>query len=306
MYNPIAISLGFIDIRWYGLLIGTGAFMGLLLAIIEGRRFKLPADFFMDIVLIGLPTAVLCARVYYVLFNLKDYHSLGDMLSIWHGGIAIHGALIGALIGGGAVIVRNGYNFWRVADICAPSLIIGQIIGRWGNFMNQEAYGSAVSESFLRDQLHLPNWIVAQMNIGGVFHHPTFLYEMLWNIIGIIVLFIIRRTNWIRAGELLLIYFGWYSLGRFYVEGFRTDSLTVTLPNSVATFFNWLWSPLNGMFEAGALPDGNVRMAQLISMIILIVVITLIVVRRKTMNLPKYSDPVVSSKVEAKKSGMTV
>ncbi|MGV2788441.1 prolipoprotein diacylglyceryl transferase, partial [Clostridium perfringens] len=128
---------------------------------------------------------------------------------------AIFGALIGAIICALIFVRRKGYSFWRIADICAPSLLAGQIIGRWGNFVNQEAYGGPVSESFLRGQLHLPDFIVNQMNVQGVFHHPTFLYESLWNLVGIVILLILRRQKFLRAGELFIGYFIWYSIGRF-------------------------------------------------------------------------------------------
>ena len=300
MLDPIAFSLGFLEVRWYGLLIGMGALAGLWLAVREGKRFGLDAEFFTDILLVGLPTAVLCARLYYVLFNLDQYRSIWEAIGVWNGGLAIHGAIIGALIGGGWVIRRRGYSFWRVADICAPSLIIGQIVGRWGNFFNREAYGGPVEEAFLREGLMLPDWIVNQMLIRGVYHHPTFLYEMIWNVMGIALLFYLRRRPFVRSGELLMTYLGWYSVGRFFVEGFRTDSLNITLPESIAYVLNALWHPMVWLgFEQGALPAGNVRVAQLISVIILIAVVVIVSVRRRAGELPKYSDPITSSLKEA-------
>src|SRR5690606_2166266 len=160
--------------------------------------------------LIGVPSAIVGARLYYVVFSWANYKdNFWDVFKIWEGGIAIHGALIGAFIGGYFYIRHKGYNFWRIADICAPSLIVGQMIGRWGNFMNQEAYGGPVSEEFLRNSLHLPNFIVEQMYINELFRHPTFLYESLWNLLGLVLLVIIRRFRWVRAGEVLFRYLIW-------------------------------------------------------------------------------------------------
>src|SRR5690606_20659944 len=185
----------------------------------------------MDLLLIGAPTAIIFARIYYVAFQWDYYKdNLGDIIKIWNGGIAIYGAIIGALVCGYFFSRAKGYRFWRIADICAPSLIIGQIIGRWGNFVNQEAYGGPVEESFLRNTLHIPDFIVNQMNVMGTFHHPTFLYESLWNVVGIIILFILRRQSFMRSGEILISYFIWYSIGRFFVEGLRTDSLAFQGP----------------------------------------------------------------------------
>ena len=189
MLESVAFSLGPIHVRWYGIILGTAALIGLLLAIREGKRFRIVPDFFMDLLLIGVPSAIIGARIYYVAFQWSDYKdNLAEIFMIWHGGIAIYGALIGAIIGTFFYIRAKGYTFLRIADICAPGLIVGQAIGRWGNFMNQEAHGGPVTESFLRDTLHLPNFIVNQMNIEGTFYHPAFLYESVWNIVGLLVL----------------------------------------------------------------------------------------------------------------------
>ena len=294
MLDPVAFSVGPLSVRWYGLLIGFGVLMGVYLAVREGKRFNLDADLFYDILFVGLPSALIGARLYYVLFNIDQYDSVIDAIAIWNGGIAIHGALIGALLGGAWMIRRRGYSFARIADICAPSLIVGQIIGRWGNFMNQEAYGSVVSQDFLSNTLLLPDWIVGQMLIKGAYHHPTFLYESVWTLIGILLLFWLRRRPWLRAGELMMSYLVWYSIGRFYIEGFRTDSLTLTLPEPIAAFFNGLWAPLGMFFEQGALPDGNVRAAQLIGLVIILALITIMIYRRKRVQLAMYSDPIQS------------
>jgi len=299
MIDGVAFSLGPIPVHWYGIILGTGALVGLLLAVQEGKRFGLKPEFFMDILLIGAVLALICARIYYVAFQWDQYKDNPiKMFAIWEGGIAIYGALIGAIIGAYWYTSRKGYSFWRIADICAPSLLAGQLIGRWGNFVNQEAYGGPVSDTFLRDSLHLPDWIVNQMFIQGEFHHPTFLYESLWNLVGLGLLLWLRRRPKLRAGELFMGYFIWYSIGRFFIEGLRTDSLSFTGPSFVANIMDALWSPMLLLFEPGAMTyGGNIRISQLVAVLIVIAAIVLIVLRRRKAGaIELYADPIRSTK----------
>ncbi|WP_299094214.1 prolipoprotein diacylglyceryl transferase [uncultured Metabacillus sp.] len=225
--DPIFLELGPIQIHWYGLIIGVGALLGLLIAVRESERRGLHKDTFVDLVLFAIPIAILGARAYYVIFQW-DYYSQnpGDIIKIWNGGLAIHGGLIAAVLTGIVFAKVKKLSFWKLADIAAPSIILGQAIGRWGNFMNQEAYGGPVSREFL-EGLMLPDFIINQMYINGEYHHPTFLYESLWNFIGFIGLMLLRKANF-RRGELFLTYVIWYSVGRYFIEGMRTDSLMLT------------------------------------------------------------------------------
>ncbi|UUZ82728.1 prolipoprotein diacylglyceryl transferase [Paenibacillus sp. P26] len=295
--NPIAFSIGAFSVHWYGIILGTAALVGLLLAVQEGKRYGIVPDFFMDLVLIGVPSAIVGARIYYVAFKWEDYKdNLSEIFKVWHGGIAIYGALIGAIIAAVFYVRRKGYPFWRIADICAPGLIVGQAIGRWGNFMNQEAHGGPVSETFLRNSLHLPNWIVNQMLIEGQYYHPTFLYESLWNIVGLLILFWPRRRPFLRAAELFFSYFIWYSIGRFFVEGSRTDSLDFTGPAWLAALMNGLWSPMRAFgFEPGTMTyGGNVRVSQMLAVLIVIGAFAWMIVRRKTGAASvRYADPII-------------
>lgn len=295
--DPIAFAIGPLTVRWYGIILGTAALVGLLLAVREGKRFGIVPDFFMDLLLIGVPSAIVGARIYYVAFKWEDYKdNLLDVFKIWEGGIAIYGALIGAIIAAVIYVRRKGYGFWRIADICAPSLIVGQAIGRWGNFMNQEAHGGPVTEAFLRETLHLPNWIVQQMLIEGQYYHPTFLYESLWNVVGLLLLLWLRRRPFLKEGELFFSYFIWYSIGRFFVEALRTDSLDFTGPSWLAALMNGLWSPMRLLgFEQGVLTyGGNVRISQLLAVLIVIAAFVFIWIRRKTGAAAAfYSDPIV-------------
>lgn len=250
--NRVALHLGGIQIYWYGIIIGVGVLLGLWLAIRESERRGLHKELFVDLILFAVPIAIICARIYYVIFQWGYYSQHpGDIIKIWNGGIAIHGALIGSVLTTIVFAKVRGISFWKIVDIAAPSLLLGQAIGRWGNFMNQEAHGGPVTRAFL-ENLHLPQFIIDQMYINGVYYHPTFLYESLWNLVGVIVLLLIRRVN-LRRGEIFLSYLIWYSVGRFFIEGLRTDSLMLT---------------------------ETLRMAQVISLLLIVVAIALLVYRR--------------------------
>ncbi|WII37783.1 prolipoprotein diacylglyceryl transferase [Paenibacillus thiaminolyticus] len=300
LLDPVAFSIGAIKVHWYGIILGTAAVVGLLLAIREGKRFGISQDFFMDLLLFGVPSAIVGARIYYVAFKWDDYKdNLLEIFKIWHGGIAIYGALIGAVFCALIYVRKKGYSFWRIADICAPGLLIGQAIGRWGNFVNQEAYGGPTTEAFLRDTLHLPNFIVNQMNVNGTFHHPTFLYESLWSFVGVLLLFGFRRLRGVRSGEVFIGYLIWYSIGRFFIEGLRTDSLAYQGSGWVESMIGSLWSPMQIVFEPGYLDPnyGNVRISQLLAIFLIIGGIALIVIRRVTGAAKVlYRDPIVSTK----------
>lgn len=224
--DPVAFHLGSVEVKWYGIIIVTGIIIAYLVAQREGVRRGLKEDFFTDLLIWAVPISIICARIYYVAMRWEFYGSHpGEIIQIWHGGIAIHGALIGAFLTGYFFCKKRGVSFLKVADIAVPSILIGQIVGRWGNFMNQEAYGSEVSRKFL-ENLMLPDWIINQMYIEdlGSYVHPTFLYESTWNFVGLIILLIFRKVN-LHRGEIFFSYLIWYSIGRFFVEALRTDSL---------------------------------------------------------------------------------
>ncbi|WP_409302689.1 prolipoprotein diacylglyceryl transferase [Peribacillus sp. SCS-155] len=250
--DPVAIHLGPLEVRWYGLIIGTGVLLALWLVVREADRRGLAKDTFIDLILFAVPIAILCARIYYVIFQW-DYYSKhpSEILQVWEGGIAIHGALIGSVATAYVFSRVKNLSFWKLADIAAPGILLGQAIGRWGNFMNQEAHGGEVSRGFL-ENLHLPDFIINQMYIDGTYYHPTFLYESLWNFAGVVILLLLRRVN-LRRGELFLTYVIWYSIGRFFIEGLRTDSLMLT---------------------------EYLRIAQVISIVLIVVSLAIIVFRR--------------------------
>lgn len=235
--DRVFLEIGSLTIYWYGVIIAVGAMLGLWIAQRESVRRGLPKETFMDLVLYAIPIAILSARAYYVIFQWDFYSKHpGDIIKIWEGGLAIHGGLIGALITGYVFAKKRDISFWKLADIGAPSIILGQAIGRWGNFMNQEAHGGEVTRSFL-EGLHLPRFIIDQMYINGAYYHPTFLYESLWNLLGFAILLSLRKVN-LKRGEIFLSYLIWYSVGRFFVEGLRTDSLMLTEHLRMAQFIS--------------------------------------------------------------------
>ena len=252
--DRVALQLGPISIYWYGVIIAAGVILALILANREGKRLDLPKDTFTDLLMWAVPFALIGARAYYVIFEWDAYkHNPVKVFAIWEGGIAIHGALIGAVATAVVFARLKGLSFWKLADIAAPSVLLGQAIGRWGNFMNQEAHGGPVTREFL-EGLMLPDFIINQMYIDGTYYHPTFLYESLWSLAGVIVLLLLRRVN-LRRGEMFLTYVIWYSFGRFFVEGLRTDSLM--------------------------LGDTSIRMAQVVSIAAIVVAVLLIIIRRQ-------------------------
>lgn len=222
--DRVAIELGPLSIYWYGVIIAFGALLGVLLAVRESRRRGLPKDSIIDFLLFAVPIAIIFARAYYVIFRW-DYYAQHpeDIIAIWEGGIAIHGALIGGGITALVFCKLRNISFWKFVDIIAPSVVLGQAVGRWGNFVNQEAHGGEVSRAFL-ENLYLPDWIIDQMYIEGSYYAPTFLYESVWNLLIFAVLLLLRRVNLVR-GEIFLSYVILYSIGRYFIEGLRTDSL---------------------------------------------------------------------------------
>lgn len=215
-----------IDIYWYAIIIVSGIIVAMWLSAREAERVGLKEDDVSDFMLAGLPIAFIGARLYYVLFNFEPY--LNDPIQIFNlrsGGLAIYGGLIA----GGLWLLffcqRNFIPTWRFLDIAAPSVLIAQAIGRWGNFVNQEAYGPITTRSFL-ENLYIPDFIINNVYIEGAYRQPTFLYESVWSILGFILLLLLRRKKGLfKEGEVALSYVIWYSFGRFFIEGLRTDSL---------------------------------------------------------------------------------
>ena len=247
--NRVAIDLGFIQIYWYSLTMLTGVIVGSLVAYFEIKKHKINKEDYFNMVFYAIIFGLLGARLYYVLFNLDYYLSNPtEILAVWNGGMAIHGAIIGSSITMIYFCKKKKMPLLKVLDIGCVSLIIGQVIGRWGNFFNGEAHGGIVSLSFL-EKLPLPKFIIDGMYINGNYYHPTFLYESFFNLICFIILMFLRRNKKIKDGMLLSIYLIWYGIVRFFIESLRTDSLML----------------------------GNIRIAQLISICLIISGIILLI-----------------------------
>ncbi|WP_204180210.1 MULTISPECIES: prolipoprotein diacylglyceryl transferase [unclassified Staphylococcus] len=271
--DPIAFELGPISVHWYGIIIAAGILLGYFIAQESVKRIGFDKDILIDIIFWSAIFGFIAARIYFVIFQWPYYaqHPI-EIPMIWYGGIAIHGGLIGGFITGIFVCKQKNINPFQIGDVIAPSLILGQGIGRWGNFMNHEAHGGPVSKSFL-ENIHIPDFIIDNMYIDGQYYQPTFLYESIWDILGFVILISLRKH--LRIGDTFALYLIWYSIGRFFVEGLRTDSLMLT---------------------------GDIRVAQLMSVVLIVAGIVLMIVRRLKYNAPRYKDvgPLTWSKQKVK------
>ena len=260
--DRVAFNLLGIPIYWYALIIVSGIIIAMWLSSREAVRVGLKSEDVTDFMLWGLPLSIIGARLYYILFDLPQY--IADPIQIFNirsGGLAIYGGLIAGAI---TLYFFTKYHFismWTFLDIAAPSVLLAQAIGRWGNFMNHEAYGPVTTRIFL-ENLHIPRFIIDNMYIEGFYRQPTFLYESVWSLIGFILLLFLRnKKHLLKKGEVLLVYVMWYSFGRFFIEGLRTDSLYFL---------------------------GVIRISQLLSAFLLAGTIILFIWRRKKGNLPDY------------------
>ncbi|MCK8061331.1 MULTISPECIES: prolipoprotein diacylglyceryl transferase [unclassified Fusibacter] len=238
--NPVAFEVFGIAIRWYGIIMATAMLLGVVIAGYRARKNGYDENLIIDLALIALPVAVICARLYYVAFEWEHY--AGDLMKIINvreGGLAIHGGVIGGVLAGVIFTKVKKVNTWKLADIAAPSIILGQAIGRWGNFVNQEAHGGPTN---------LPWGIM----VDGVKVHPTFLYESIWNLLVFAGLLLFEKHKKFH-GELMCLYVIFYSIGRFFIEGLRTDSLMI----------------------------GPLRTAQMISLLLIVVCSGIIYIGRK-------------------------
>lgn len=254
--DPVAFRLFGIPIAWYGVIITIGVLVGFVVLYYNSKRSKGEVSFddVTDAFLYAFPLALIGARAYYVIYELDQYDSFAEMLNFRSGGLAIHGGILGAALGVfiyKKVKKKSLKEILAMVDAAAPAMILAQAIGRWGNFMNQEAHGGPVTEAFISK---FPEFIQNGMNINGTYYHPTFLYESIWNVLCFIALMILfgkKKKN--EDGIVLFAYLILYSIGRFFIEGMRTDSL---------------------MFL-------GMRQAQLISVVMILVGIIMIIITKK-------------------------
>lgn len=281
--SDIFIDLGFFQWQKYSLMILLGLAIAILLGIKEGRKLGIKGETIVDGAIVVVPLSIIGTRLWYVAFEWSRFYvpgSVGDtfmkIINISEGGLAIHGGFLTALV---SVIVYckiKKINVFNVFDLMAPGFLIAQAFGRWGNFFNQEAHGGVIGgvgnlsldeqRAFLSDTLHLPNYITNNMYLYGPdglrYYHPTFLYESIWNVVGFIIILILRRTKLTRTGDMIGFYLIWYSIGRFFIEAMRTDSLYIG--------------------------DTGLRTAQIISLVMIAGGIIFLVINRTIFKQPKY------------------
>ncbi|CEH35509.1 prolipoprotein diacylglyceryl transferase [Romboutsia lituseburensis] len=212
--DRVAFSVFGIDVMWYGVLMATGMIVGTLLALKEAKRVGIKEDDVLDLAIIAIPIGLLSARLYYVIFNWEYYsQNISQILNFRGGGMAIHGALIGGILTGYIFTKVKKIDFLKMADAVMIGMPLAQAIGRWGNFINGEAHGGPTN---------LPWGIM----VDGLKVHPTFLYESVWDF-GIFIFLWLFRKKKQYEGQLIVFYITLYSLGRFFIEGLRTDSLMI-------------------------------------------------------------------------------
>lgn len=225
--NPILIEIGNIKIYWYSIMILLGVIIGTYFVTREAKRFNISKTKLSDMLFYTIIFGIIGARLYYVIFNLDYYiNNPIDIIKVWEGGLAIHGGIIAGIIYLIHYTKKNNLNTLLITDICVPGLLIGQALGRWGNFFNKEAHGPETSIEYLKN-LHIPQFIIDGMNIGGTYYIPAFFYESLWCLIGLIIVLFIRRLLRIKKGNITGFYLIWYGIGRFLIEQLRTDSLMI-------------------------------------------------------------------------------
>lgn len=216
-FNPSRVAFTVLgkDIYWYGIIIGVGFLLALTYGLWRAKQEKIDIDALLDVVLWTTPVAIVCARLYYVIFNPSLYHSFYDVIAIWNGGLAIYGGVIGAFVFGTWMCKVKKLKVFQIADLAALGFMIGQCIGRWGNFVNREAHGGLTD---------LPWGMELTIDGQRTIVHPTFFYESMWNLLGFWLLNKYYKKRKFD-GEIFLLYAIWYGFGRFFIEGLRTDSL---------------------------------------------------------------------------------
>lgn len=251
--NAILLDLGFIKIYWYSVIMFIAILLGGALALKEAKKWKIPEDFMVNLFFFVIPISMIGARLYFVAFHFDYYgQHISEIFKIWEGGLAIHGAIIAGFLFILFYSHKYKVNVVRLLDIVVVSLLLGQAIGRWGNFFNGEAHGVATTLEAIK---WLPEFIVEGMNINGIYYQPTFLYESIFCLLGFIIMILIRKWNYLKIGQLTGFYLIWYGIVRLFIEGNRTDSLML----------------------------GNLKMAQLVSLVMIIMgTITFIISTRSS------------------------
>ncbi len=272
--NEVAFNLFGRNVAWYGIIVTLGIVASVLYIYLRTKKQGIVSDDYLDIAILTIVSGVVGARLYYVLTSLDKYDSFWDVFKVWEGGLAIYGGIIGGALGAVIMLSIKKMNIIKFFDSLAPGVMLGQIIGRWGNFVNGEAYGSVESFEIFGKTFDISSvsklpWI---MNVNGVLCQPTFLYESLWNLVGFVLINIIYNKKR-YDGQILLCYLGWYGIGRLFIEGLRTDSLYI----------------------------GNAKISQLVALCCAIVSVTLIIlfgIKNIRKDGPLYLKRTIESEIE--------
>ncbi len=225
--NRVFVNIGPITIYWYSIIILIAIVTGYEIALHYCRRKNIPEIIIADLIIGLIISAIIGARIYFVAFKFSSYKdNIINIFKIWEGGLAIYGGIIGGFIYLLFYCKKKNFPLIKLLDIISLPLLFGQAIGRWGNFFNSEAYGGIVTKEYLTN-MHLPNFIINGMYIENAYREPTFLYESIWCLIGVIILFIMRRKNTEENGKQISFYLIWYGVGRFFIESLRSDSLYI-------------------------------------------------------------------------------
>lgn len=225
--NRVFISIGPINIYWYSFLIALAVLIGYNMVVNYSKKIKYKTSEIIDMILNLAIIAIIGARLYYVIFNFDIYKdNFLEIFMIWNGGLAIYGAIIAGIIYILYFCKKKNLSFLKTLDIFSLPLLLGQSLGRWGNFFNSEAYGGITTYQTLKSQ-HIPEFIINGMYIDGAYRYPTFLYESIWCLIGTIILYSIRKKDFQVNGKQVSFYLIWYGIGRLFIEGLRSDSLYI-------------------------------------------------------------------------------
>lgn len=252
--SPVIFTVGNFEIRWYSVLILLSILIAYFMITSETNRFHIKKEFVFNMIFWTIIFGIIGARLYYVIFNFDYYlNNIKEIFMIWKGGLAIHGAII---LGGLTLIIyckKYGTKVGKMLDIVVVPLLLGQAIGRWGNFFNGEAYGSIVNYHTLVNLKIIPTFIIDNMYINGSYHLPMFYFESLWCLLGFIIALVIRRRKYIKEKQILGFYLIWYGIARFFIEKFRMDSLML----------------------------GNFKIARIVSVLMVIVGIVIIIIQSR-------------------------
>lgn len=226
--DPVAFTVFGRDIAWYGIIIACGMVLAYLYAVHNAKKEGIKTDDLLDILLFTIPLAIVSARAFYVIFSLREYDTFGEMIAIWNGGISILGAVLGGIITSVCVAKFKKISPLKVLDVLAPSVLIGQIVGRWGNFMNAEVYGNATT---LPWRMRITNALVGTIEV-----HPLFLYESLWNFAGLVILYFVYRKKRFD-GQIFWCYVLWYGLIRSLLELMRNEEFILKTGSGLPASF---------------------------------------------------------------------